>query len=208
MQPDLRPAARDSRSPMSKILTKSNQVRRLLLMSKLPGSNGRGEATGRPLNPVVERGTTRSPPGDLRDPATRTPQSDYQMALQTQPGVRRNPKRDPYPLPPVPVRSSKPSKSRDSRVFIKPPRFEGKDNCIESHLVQFEIIAKRNRWDEHEKADFLKCSLSGEASHMLRDLRDEATYDDVVCKTATTIWLVGANRELPYGTQTSETKVG
>ena len=66
--------------------------------------------------------------------------------------------------------------------MIKPPRFEGKDSCLESHLVKFEIVAKRNRWDEFEKADFLKCSLSGEASHLLRDLSDSATYDDVIYK--------------------------
>ena len=65
---------------------------------------------------------------------------------------------------------------------MKPPRFEGKEHCIESHLVQFEIVAKRNGWDDGEKADFLKCSLVGEASQLLRDLSESATYDDIVYK--------------------------
>ena len=48
--------------------------------------------------------------------------------------------------------------------------------------MQFEIVAKRNDWDDNEKVDFLKCTLIGEASHVLRDLSDSATYDDVVYK--------------------------
>ena len=70
----------------------------------------------------------------------------------------------------------------DSKFMMKPPRFEGKEHCIESHLVQFNIVAKRNGWDDSEKTDFLKCSLVGEASHLLRDLSDSATYDDIVYK--------------------------
>ena len=66
--------------------------------------------------------------------------------------------------------------------MMKPPRFEGKEHCIESHLVQFDIVAKRNGWDDSEKADFSKCSLVGEASQLLRDLSESATYDDIVYK--------------------------
>ena len=53
---------------------------------------------------------------------------------------------------------------------------------MESHLAQFEIISKHNQWNVEEKTDFLKCSLSGEGSHILRDIKDDASYDDVVCK--------------------------
>ena len=84
-----------------------------------------------------------------------------------------------------PRQSRPPPKSEKafvSRTVIRPPRFEGRDACIESHLSQFEIISRRNRWDEFEKADFLKCSLIGEASRILRDLPETATYDDVVFK--------------------------
>ena len=80
----------------------------------------------------------------------------------------------PMDLPPSP------HAAKSERVNIKPPKFEGKDSCVESHLAQFEIIARRNRWDDSEKADYLKCSLTGEANHLLRDLDDSATYEEVV----------------------------
>ena len=73
-----------------------------------------------------------------------------------------------------------PHAAKSERVNIKPPKFEGKDSCVESHLAQFEIIVRRNRWDDSEKADYLKCSLTGEANHLLRDLNDSATYEEVV----------------------------
>ena len=68
---------------------------------------------------------------------------------------------------------------RRERTWVKPPKFEGKDACVESHLTQFEIVARRNNWDELEKADYLKCSLSGEANHILRDLKPTATFEEV-----------------------------
>ena len=106
--------------------------------------------------------------------------SDYQMALQSHPKGHRDSRWDRSPPLPERVHPFKTIKPPSKRAFIKPPRFEGKDNCLEFHLVQFEIIAKHNKWDDLEKADFLKCSLSGEASHLLRDLDEKATYDDVV----------------------------
>ena len=71
---------------------------------------------------------------------------------------------------------------KEERSCIKPPKFEGKDACIESHLAQFEIVARRNQWDSLEKADYLKCSLVGEANHILRDLSDLASYEEVVSR--------------------------
>ena len=68
---------------------------------------------------------------------------------------------------------------RREQTWVKPPKFEGKDACVESHLTQFEIVARRNNWDALEKADYLKCSLSGEANHLLRDLKSTATYEEV-----------------------------
>ena len=50
--------------------------------------------------------------------------------------------------------------------YIKPPRFDGK-GCIEAHITQFNIVANRNKWTEEEKVDFMKISLSGEASNNL-----------------------------------------
>ena len=85
----------------------------------------------------------------------------------------------------VPVVKSIPNKLHDrksEKAFLKPPKFGGKDSCIESHITQFEIIARRNQWDELEKADYLKCSLTGEANHILRDLSGTATYEEVVAR--------------------------
>ena len=110
----------------------------------------------------------------------RRPLLPTHLAMQSQPRSRRDSRRNRSPALPERFRPFKTIKPPSKRAFIKPPRFEGKDNCLESHLVQFEIIAKHNQWKDSEKADFLKCSLSGEASHMLRDLDDKATYDDVV----------------------------
>ena len=73
-------------------------------------------------------------------------------------------------------------KREEDRSCIKPPKFEGKDACIESHLAQFEIIARRNGWNSLEKANYLKCTLVGEANHILRDLSDQASYKEVVSR--------------------------
>ena len=145
-----------------------------------PRVERQGRAVGRSSVSVVERGAGRGPATDPRGASSQTPQSDYQMAMQAQPRVRRNSRRRRSPTLPERSRPFKTIKPPSKRAFIKPPRFEGKDNCLESHLVQFEIIAKHNQWNDSEKADFLKCSLAGEASHMLRDLSDKASCDDVI----------------------------
>ena len=64
--------------------------------------------------------------------------------------------------------------------FLKPPRFDGKSGSVESHLAQFSIVVQRNSWDDGEMADYLMCSLSGEASDILKDLPCNPTYADVV----------------------------
>ena len=145
-----------------------------------PRAERQGRAVGSSPNPVVERRVGRGPTVDLRGSSTQTPPSDYQMAMQSQPKGRRDSRRNRSMTLPERFRPFKTIEPPSKRAFIKPPRFDGKDNCLESHLVQFEIIAKHNQWNDSEKADFLKCSLSGEASHMLRDLDDKATYDDVI----------------------------
>ena len=71
---------------------------------------------------------------------------------------------------------------KTERTFIKPPKFEGKDACVESHISQFEIIARRNCWDAQEKTDYIKCTLAGEANHILRDLPETASYEEVVAR--------------------------
>ena len=66
------------------------------------------------------------------------------------------------------------------RGFLRPPKFDGRSGFVESHLMQFDIAALRNRWDESEKIDYLKCSLTGDAAHILRDLPPEASWTEVV----------------------------
>ena len=127
------------------------------------------------------------PAGDRRIPQKRRDRSARDRRRPSRaPGKDRRRQEDPGRNLSPPTSSSyhslKPEKPPTVRTFIKPPRFEGKEGCIESHLAQFEIVAKRNCWDNYERADFLKCSLTGEASRILRDLSDDASYEDVVVK--------------------------
>ena len=127
------------------------------------------------------------PAGDRRIPQKRRDRSAHDRRRPSRaPGKDRRRQEDPGRNLSPPTSSSyhslKPEKPPTVRTFIKPPRFEGKEGCIESHLAQFEIVAKRNCWDNYERADFLKCSLTGEASRILRDLSEDASYEDVVVK--------------------------
>jgi len=65
--------------------------------------------------------------------------------------------------------------------FVKPPKFDGK-GCIESHLMQFKIAASRNGWSNEEKANFLKISLTGDASTVLKDVAEDVTYEELIFK--------------------------
>ena len=72
-------------------------------------------------------------------------------------------------------------RNRPTRAsFLKPLRYDGKLGSVESHLTQFAIVAQRNHWDDGEKADYLMCSLTGEASNILKDLPENPSYEDVV----------------------------
>ena len=51
---------------------------------------------------------------------------------------------------------------------------------MESHLTQFAIVAQRNHWGDGEKADYLMCSQTGEASNILKNLPENPSYEDVV----------------------------
>ena len=134
------------------------------------------------MNPAMERESVRDRTHAQRGAESRTPPSDYQLAPMVFNSSSKGSKSNHRSPSPVRDRPNGPSKHREVKSVMKPPRFDGKDGCIESHLVQFEIVAKRNGWDEYEKMDFLKCTLIGKASHMLHDLSDSATYDDVVYK--------------------------
>ena len=65
-------------------------------------------------------------------------------------------------------------------TVLKPAQFDGRTGRVESHLTQFAIIAQRNGWDDREKADHLMCSLTGEASDLLRELAEDSSYNEVV----------------------------
>ena len=69
----------------------------------------------------------------LQPSTSNTPQSEYRLAPLPPPSNEKSP------------RPRKEAKPYVNPSFIKPPRFEGEDGCIESHLSQFEIVAKRNR---------------------------------------------------------------
>ena len=72
-------------------------------------------------------------------------------------------------------------KSESKAYYVKPPKYDGK-SCIESHLTQFRIAATRNRWNESDKVDFLKMSLTGEANNILKDITDDITYEELETK--------------------------
>ena len=147
-----------------------------------PEDDRRERTPSRVMNQRRGRESDRDRTYERRDPGPWTPPSEYHSAPLMNLPNHKDSKWGRQECPPARNRSDGPSKSRDSKFMMKPPRFDGKEHCIESHLVQFEIVAKRNGWDDSEKADFLKCSLVGEASQLLRDLSESATYDDIVYK--------------------------
>ena len=80
----------------------------------------------------------------------------------------------------IEIGRSNTSTSSMGRMYVKPPKFDGR-GCAESHLLQFQVAASRNHWNEEEKVDFLKISLTGEASAILKDVGD-VTYEELANK--------------------------
>jgi hypothetical protein len=62
---------------------------------------------------------------------------------------------------------------KPKRKEIEARRFSGKENVVE-YLMQFELTAKRNDWDDNEKACSLLCALDGPARGILSEF-DDAT---------------------------------
>ena len=80
-----------------------------------------------------------------------------------------------------PPKTKEKTHSASSRpIILKPSKFDGKQGSVESHLTQFSIVAERNEWNDREKADYLMCSLTGEASDLLRELSRNSSFDEVV----------------------------
>ena len=91
--------------------------------------------------------------------------------------TNRGPRCEP---PAVKHDNTRPDKINDCKpYYIKPPRFDGK-GCIEAHITQFNIVANRNKWTEEEKVDFMKIFLSGEASGILKDIKEDVSFDELV----------------------------
>jgi len=66
------------------------------------------------------------------------------------------------------------------RKEIEARRFSGKESVID-YLQQFELTAKRNQWDEEEKATSLLCALDEQARGVLSEFEDPtyATFAEV-----------------------------
>jgi len=74
------------------------------------------------------------------------------------------------------VTTSRPVKRRE----IEARRFSGKEN-VEDYLLQFELTAKRNGWNDDEKSSALLCALDGSARGILAEFDNpvDTSYADV-----------------------------
>ena len=90
--------------------------------------------------------------------------------------TNRSPRLEP---PAMQHNNKRPDTTNDCKpYYIKPPRFDGK-GCIEAYITQFNIVANRNKWTEEEKVDFMKISLSGEASNILKDIKENISFEEL-----------------------------
>ncbi len=67
---------------------------------------------------------------------------------------------------------------------IKPNKFRGAGQCVETFVNQFEIAARRNKWSEQEKADQLMCSLIEDAGRLIwsSGKSEDLTYSQLIEK--------------------------
>ena len=72
------------------------------------------------------------------------------------------------------------SRNRRRRKEMEVRRFNGKDN-VDEYLVQFEMAARYNGWEEHEMAAALLCALDGPARGVLSEFDDpqSARYSSI-----------------------------
>ena len=102
----------------------------------------RGDRRARPARRETDRDPERDRDVDQRGASLELPVSVYGTVPSSyQTGQFRSRKgASPYRnRRPSPIKINKPVKARS---LIKLPRFEGGNNCIESHLMQFDIVAK------------------------------------------------------------------
>ena len=77
-------------------------------------------------------------------------------------------------------RSQSNSRKRDTRVFMKPPKFDG-NTRLDEFLLAFENASEYNNWNSEDKAFQLRNCLEGQARHLLNYLMS-LSYDQVVSK--------------------------
>jgi len=68
-----------------------------------------------------------------------------------------------------------PNSSETTFMHMKPPKFDGTSSWSD-FLVQFEMVAKYNNWDEEEKACWLGVSLRGVAQTTLGNLEGDEKH--------------------------------
>jgi len=74
------------------------------------------------------------------------------------------------------VPASRPTKRKE----LEPRRYAGREP-VHEYITQFELVAKRNGWEDGEKATSLLCALDGSARSILSELDDPShtTYDAI-----------------------------
>jgi len=87
----------------------------------------------------------------------------YHSQQPQQPGKANTPRPQPQPQP-------------AKRKELEPRRYNGKEPVYE-YLLQFELTARRNGWDDAEMATSLLCALEGPARSLLSELDDPCHTD-------------------------------
>ena len=83
---------------------------------------------------------------------------------------------DPPVLQPCDVSQQQPRSRATKRKEVEARRYSGKESVVD-YLKQFELTAKRNDWNEPEKASALLCALDGSARSILSEIDDDDQDD-------------------------------
>jgi len=83
-------------------------------------------------------------------------------------------------LQPFDLHEAKTAPRPSKRKEIEARRFNGKESVVD-YLRQFELTAKRNQWDDSDKASALLCALDGPARSILSEIddMDDISYTEV-----------------------------
>lgn len=87
----------------------------------------------------------------------------------------------------TPLRPSTPEVPRSPMRpwIIKPPKFSGESGKLEEFLIQFDMCSEANEWTEFEKLRYLKTSIIGSATYILRRegtniQKERYTFDSLI----------------------------